>query len=173
MRHPIFSPVPCPRPLVGSDYVWTLKTVPCWVLNFCDKIFKTFFKKLFPFMGSGWGLAMHGPGLFIFFLGRTAWFCVKESFPATLLFFFHHSHDCEFISLLGVWILILVPCTAYLNRSIFGLLAYFKRSLSGSVSLYISSVQGSLKVPFSGLSFLFVRSVTFFSFFRTGGYFSL
>ena len=37
MRHPIFSPVPCPRPLVGSDHVLTLKAVPCWVLNFCDK----------------------------------------------------------------------------------------------------------------------------------------
>ena len=87
--------------------------------------------------------------------------------PATLLFF-HHSHDCEFISLLGVWILILVPCTAHLNRSIFGLLAYFKRSLSGSVSLYISSVQGSLGVLFSGLSSLFLRSVTFFPFFISG-----
>merc|ERR1712240_501678 len=56
----------------------------------------------------------------------------------------------------------------YLNRSIFELLAHFKRSLTGSVSPYISSVQGSLKVPFSGLSSLFLRSVTFFPFFKMG-----
>ena len=87
MRHLIFSPVPCPQSLVGSDYVWTLKAVPCWVLNFCDKILKSF-SKLFPFMGSGWGLAMLGPRLFIFFQGRTAWFCVKESFLAKLLIFY-------------------------------------------------------------------------------------
>ena len=113
-------------------------------------------------MESGWGLAMLGPRLFIFFRGRTAWFCVRKVSLQNFLFL-HHSLDGEFVSLLGVWILILVPCTAHLNRSIFGLLAYFKRSLSGSVSLYISPVQGSLKVPFSGLSSLFVRSVTFFS----------
>merc|ERR1712112_558665 len=82
--------------------------------------------------------------------------------------FLHHSLDGEFISLLGVWILILVPCTAHLNRSIFELLAYFKRSLTGSVSLHISSVQGSLRVLFSGLSSLFLRSVTFFPFFIRG-----
>ena len=64
--------------------------------------------------------------------------------------------------------MILVPCKAYLNRSIFEPLAYFKRSLTGSVSPYISSVQGSLKVLFSGLSSLFLRSVTFFPFFKIG-----
>ena len=166
MRLSIFSSVPCPWPLVGSDYVWTLKPVPCWVLNFCDYI-KTF-SKLFLLMGSGWGLAMLGPRLFIFFQGRTAWFCVKEGFPVKLFIFLHHSHDFEFISLLGVWILILVPCKAHLNRSIFELLAYFKRSLTGSVSLYISTVQGSLRVLFSGLSSLLLRSVTFFPFFIKG-----
>ena len=87
MRLSIFSLVPCPWPLVGSDYVWTLKPVSCWVLNFCDYI-KTFLK-LFLLMGSGWGLAMLGPRLFIFFQGRTAWFCVKGSFPVNFYFSFH------------------------------------------------------------------------------------
>merc|ERR1711955_178092 len=82
--------------------------------------------------------------------------------------FLHHSSNGEFISLLGVWTLILVPCIAHLNRSIFGRLAYFKRSLTGSVSLYISTVQGSLRVPFSGLPSLPLRSVTFFPFFKKG-----
>ena len=67
----------------------------------------------------------------------------KGKFSCKFLFFFsHHSHDFEFISLLGVWILILVPCIAHLNRSIFGLLAYFRLSRTGSDSLYISTVQG-------------------------------
>ena len=66
----------------------------------------------------------------------------KGKFLCKFISFQHHSRDFEFISLLGVLILILVPCMAYLNRSIFGLLAYFRLSRPGSDSLYISTVQG-------------------------------
>ena len=162
MRHPIFSPVPCPRSLVGSDYVSTLKAVPCWVLNFCDKILNLS-RNFFLLWGQDEDLLCSARDCLYSFKGGPPDSALRKVSLQNFLFL-HHSRDCEFISLLGVWILILVPCTAHLNRSIFGLLAYFKRSLSGSVSLYISSVQGSLKVPFPGLSSLFVRSVTFFSF---------
>ena len=64
----------------------------------------------FLLMGSGWGLAMLGPGLFIFFLGRTAWFCVKKFQPNSFsrgreasgcglvipLLFVEHSHVAFF-----------------------------------------------------------------------------
>ena len=49
----------------------------------------------------------------------------KESFCAKLFSFINHSRDFEFISLLGGLILILVPCMAYLNRSIFQTLGIF------------------------------------------------
>ena len=160
MRHPIFSPVPCPRSLVGSDHVLTLKAVPCWVLNFCDKSVNLF--RNFSFYGVRMRTCYARPET-VYILSREDRLILrKESFLAKL-FYFYITVWRRVCFPAGVWILILVPCTAHLNRSIFGLLAYSKRSLSGSVSLYISPVQGSLKVPFSGLSSLFVRSVTFFS----------
>merc|ERR1712163_7362 len=135
VRHPIFSPVPCPRSLVGSDHVLTLKAVPCWVLNFCDKPVNLF--RNFSFYGVRMRTCYARPEI-VYILSREDRLILrKEGFLAKLFYFY-----------ITVLTASLFPC--------WGLDFDFG-------SLYSSPVQGSLKVPFSGLSSLFVRSVTFFS----------
>ena len=86
MRHPIFSPVPCPRSLVGSDYVSTLKAVPCWVLNFCDKPLNLF--RNFSFYGVKMRTCYARPET-VYILSREDRLILrKEGFLAKLFYFY-------------------------------------------------------------------------------------
>ena len=85
MRHPIFSPVPCPRSLVGSDHVLTLKAVPCWVLNFCDKSVNLF--RNFSFYGVRMRTCYARPEI-VYILSREDRLILrKEGFLAKLFIF--------------------------------------------------------------------------------------
>ena len=86
MRHPIFSPVPCPRSLVGSDHVSTLKAVPCWVLNFCDKSVNLF--RNFSFYGVRMRTCYARPEI-VYILSREDRLILrKEGFLAKLFYFY-------------------------------------------------------------------------------------
>ena len=113
-------------------------------------------------MGSGWGLAMLGPRLFIFFQGRTAWSCVKESFCAKLFSFIKSQS----------WLRVYFPARWF--DFDFGSLHGISQSFNFSDSWHILNFRGLVLIffisrlfkvfiydAFSGLPSLTLRSVTF------------